>query len=823
MLSALKKHLLILSTVSFVPRKLESAVPAQAEQFERQAPVSTKPDLIKEQMLENEAIASELEQCRNDVQDLEDCGKWLVENLPSDPGVIQEVHERIAKAREPVDKLSAKVSQRQNQLETAALQAQQFADYFDEFSLKIAKLEDELASLLPVSGVYSTCSEQLEEVERIERVISQQEAMVEKVKMVGQKVLDNLPDGPDKKEIAGKLRDLEKRWDDLNSKVAKRKNLIESVLPVSKDLDRDSGNFSEWLTNTESRVKDFTLESLDADNIEQKINAFKGVVDEIRAKKVVLDNLEEKCKNVTDICEADEEIIESQTAGQRKRYEALKTTAKEKQDNLTEVKHLVEEYNNCAASLDHVLDETEATLKAECCVGIDRHEVLTFLEGTERLMERLADSEEELEKMRSFSSTILTHVDKNSPSAKMLETRVKNATERYYVDKDQLVEYFISKQNDVLTIVKLWMIYETIEEGLPTLVDEVEALSPVSAKPSVVAIQMQETEALLEDAERYKEKIEAVEEFAEDAQNINNNSPEVVKFVQDKISDVRVPLDRVTRKLEDRLKKLQAASIKGKDYEDLLQQLQDKLSTLEVGVTATQPVSGVYGKTKEQKDDADRVTNSLKQQEPVYEKIMEIGQALLESSPDETDGESLKEDLNDLTSKWQDVTNKANEREESLKDALPLTKSYSTAHDDFCNWLSETERKLGSIDEMPLDVENIEKIEQRLTELAEDVDAHEGVYDEYVVMAAKVVDLCEDVVVIETEAKTVERRWNELKNKVAAKKADAERVKEVLMKHHKALEDIEDVNDKMGNIVNSKDLYNLDNDKLKETLEKAKV
>jgi regulator of replication initiation timing len=124
---------------------------------------------------------------------------------------------------------------------------------------------------------------------------------------------------------------------------------------------------------------------------------------------------------------------------------------------------------------------------------------------------------------------------------------------------------------------------------------------------------------------------------------------------------------------------------------------------------------------------------------------------------------------------------------------------------------------------MPLDVENIEKIEQRLTELAEDVEAHEGVYDEYVVMAAKVVDLCEDVVVIETEAKTVERRWNELKNKVAAKKADAERVKEVLMKHHKALEDIEDVNDKMGNIVNSKDLYNLDNDKLKETLEKAKV
>jgi chromosome segregation ATPase len=254
-----------------------------------------------------------------------------------------------------------------------------------------------------------------------------------------------------------------------------------------------------------------------------------------------------------------------------------------------------------------------------------------------------------------------------------------------------------------------------------------------------------------------------------------------------------------------------------------MQQLQDKLSTLEVGVTATQPISGVYETTKEQKDDADRVVNSLKQQEPVYEKIMEIGQALLESSPEETDIQPLKEELNALTSKWQDVTNKANTRGESLNNALPLAKSYSTAQDDFGNWLSEAERKLESTDEMPLDVENIEKVQQRLTEIAEDVQAHEGVYDEYVAMTAKVVDVCEDVVVIETEAKDVERRWNELKNKVEVKKADAERVKEILTKHHQALEDIETVNDKMADIVNSKDLYKLDGDKLKETLEKAKV
>ena len=774
-------------------------------------------------MNENEAIANKVEQCFADAQDLEDCGKWLVQNLPSNSSVIQEVHERIAKAREPLDKLSAKISQRQNQLETAALQAQQFADYFDEFSLRIAGVEDELASLLPVSGVYQTCVDQLEEVERLERVIKQQEAIVEKVKMVGRKVLENLPDGPDKKEMAGKLSELEQRWDELNSKVDERKTFVESVLPVSKDLDKDSNSFSEWLANSERNVEDFILDSLDVDNIEQKLKTFKETVDEICAKKPVVENLEEKCKNLTDVCETDEEIIESQITAQRKRYEALRTAAKDKQNSLSEVKDSIQEFNNCAKSLDNVLDEAEAILKAPGFVGIDRHEVLTFLEEIERLMERVADSEEDVEKMRSVSGTILKHLDKNSPTAQLLETRMKNAMERYYIDKDELVEYFISKQNDVLTIVKFWMIYETVEDGLPNLVEEVEALSPVSAKPSVIVIQLEETESLLEDAERYKEKIEAIEEFAEDAQNINNNNPDVVKFVQGKISDVRIPLEKVTRKLEDRFKKLQAASIKGKDYEDLVEQLQDKLSALEVGVTATQPISGVYEKAKEQKDDADRVVNSLKQQEPVYENIMEIGQALLESSPEEADSDALKEELNELTSKWQDVMNKANSREESLENALPLTKSYKTAQDDFENWLSETERKLESIDEIPLDVDNIEKVEKRLTEVADDVQTHEGVYDEFVAMAAKVVDVCEDAVVVESEAKDVERRWNEVKRKLEAKKTDTDKVKEILIKHHKALEDITSVNDSIAEIVNSKDLYNLDSDKLKETLKKAKV
>lgn len=152
--ATLEKEVEYISKLNTTCRNLETSVPKVAQEFSNQSPVSTKPAVIKEQLTANEVIGKEIEKCRDELGDMEDCGKWLVENLSSDPRIIREVHERIEKAREPVDGLAAKVNQRQNQLETAALQAQEFTEYFEEFSMKIAAMEDEMGSLQAVSGVY---------------------------------------------------------------------------------------------------------------------------------------------------------------------------------------------------------------------------------------------------------------------------------------------------------------------------------------------------------------------------------------------------------------------------------------------------------------------------------------------------------------------------------------------------------------------------------------------------------------------------------------------------------------------------------------------
>lgn len=775
--------------------------------------------MIKDQITENKLFATNVQQYHAELNDLEDCTEWLVGNMPSNPDDIREIHERLAKAREPVKKLAAQVDLRQNQLETAALQSQQFADYFDDFNLKLAGIEDELAGLLPVSAVYLTCTSQLEDVECLEKNVNLQEEMVEKVLLAGQKMMDSLSEGDEKRELEENLSGLGKRWNDLNEKVHERKFVICKVLPLAKDFDKDSSNMLEWLIKTESRVEDFTFESLDCKNVELGLKAFAIIINELRSKITEITKLEEECKNLSDVCETDEDVIESTTVLQRKRYDALIMEARKKNDTLNKTKKLVLEFNDCFEDIDGILSKAESMVKNETCVGIDRHEALLFLEQVENLMDKFVDSEEKLETITSTSLTIINCVDRTSSAARLMDKQVNEMVDRFYIDKDNLSEYFLSRESDTMIIVKFSMIYETVEEGLPLLLESVEALSPVGTKASVLTIQIQETESLLEGAQRFNEKLQAVEEFAEDVQNINKNDPEVIKVVQNMIADLQIPLNEASLQLDDRLHKLQTALLKCNDYEDLTKQHEEKISALDVEVSTMQPVSAVYEQTKKQSEEAERVLGSLKLQEPVYETILEIGRNIQE----ETDDKDLKEELEDLTAKWQDVLGKSTSRVQTLNVVLPLAKEYSTTKSDFLNWLSEMERRMVNIEEIPLNFENIEKVEKSRNDLEENVEDHKSVYEECISNAVKVIDASEDIVIVDTEMNDIKRRWNDLKKTIHAKKPAVENIKKVLKKHQKALAEIRNINEKIGDIVKSDDSYEVDADKLKRTLEKAKV
>lgn len=76
---------------------------------------------------------------------------------------MADVYGKLNKVRTALDSLAAKVDQRQNKLQNVLLQSQEFQVSFEDFLDKLAKVEEQIAKLEPVSGIHETAKEQTQD------------------------------------------------------------------------------------------------------------------------------------------------------------------------------------------------------------------------------------------------------------------------------------------------------------------------------------------------------------------------------------------------------------------------------------------------------------------------------------------------------------------------------------------------------------------------------------------------------------------------------------------------------------------------------------
>ena len=106
--------------------------------------------LLKEDIAKHRAL----------LQQAENVGQKLIDSSHQDPAVVADIHGQLNKVRAVLDKMAAKMEQRQNRLQNVLLQSQEFQVSFDDFLERLAKVEEQIARQEPVSAVYDTVKEQ---------------------------------------------------------------------------------------------------------------------------------------------------------------------------------------------------------------------------------------------------------------------------------------------------------------------------------------------------------------------------------------------------------------------------------------------------------------------------------------------------------------------------------------------------------------------------------------------------------------------------------------------------------------------------------------
>ena len=91
---------------------------------------------------------------------------------------------------------------------------------------------------------------------------------------------------------------------------------------------------------------------------------------------------------------------------------------------------------------------------------------------------------------------------------------------------------------------------------------------------------------------------------------------------------------------------------------------------------------------------------------PIHEHVIKKGEEMLQALKPGAEIEKLKQRLQDVDTRWCDVSEKINERRAKLQEVEPSASKYVECSEPFTTWLSESEGRLKECDNIPEDDES---------------------------------------------------------------------------------------------------------------------
>ena len=96
------------------------------------------------------------------------------------------------------------------------------------------------------------------------------------------------------------------------------------------------------------------------------------------------------------------------------------------------------------------------------------------------------------------------------------------------------------------------------------------------------------------------------------------------------------------------------------------------------------------------------IQQDVKQQEPVFERIIRNGQDRIDDSEPGTERDALEQKLDDAEKQWNDVKTRSEKKTKDIERLHPRSKKYKDDSVSFSVWLEKAEKKKDDIEKQPL-------------------------------------------------------------------------------------------------------------------------
>ena len=218
------------------------------------------------------------------------------------------------------------------------------------------------------------------------------------------------------------------------------------------------------------------------------------------------------------------------------------------------------------------------------------------------------------------------------------------------------------------------------------------------------------------------------------------------------------------------------------------------------------------------------IDENLSQVEPVFEKLVDLVQSLLDTSEPSEDREVLENKLDDVKIRWYCLREKVPERQEQILRVLPLARKFENIAEPFAAWLEETERRVEELEPTSLNKNEVTRKLEEIKTLRDNVVSREPELRNIENVESDLVKTASaDEFIVEAQVKDLSERYEDLRKKLNEKVQKLDTVQAALKEYENSLEIVESIRDEGLEFAEAKVLLASPVEELTDQLHEVKV
>ncbi|XP_067862612.1 microtubule-actin cross-linking factor 1 isoform X15 [Heptranchias perlo] len=608
----------------------------------------------------------------------------------------------------------------------------------------------------------------------------------------------------DKDQHMETVKDLTRAYKKLELNVKKREEEALSCQQHLREFTSLVDSMRKWLKEMETNVPAFES-ALNTDMLEKQIQQVKILLEDWSSKSPNVQEINHKGTEleslIMEITSPDTSLLCSKTelaeiqqnvSDVNHSYKTLGNVLKECQDHLGATFNQMQEVREETASIMKWLELKEQTLSTLNSSPTKAQAVKAQVEQNKAFLAELEQNSGKVEKLKETLKDLLKKKT-DSPEAKKWMEMLEQIESKWTRANQAITE----RQQKLEESANLLSSFQNTESQLSPWLSEKElmmsVLGPLSIDPNMLRAQKQQVQFMLKEFETRRPQYEQLNQAARGILCASGDVSPSDSQVRDQHGAINDKWDKLTNQLNGRSSHIDQAIAKSTQYQELLQQLTDKVRSLGNKLNSQSVISTQPDVVKQQLEDTSEIRSDLEQQKEQIEEAQILCDDLSSLVGEQYLKDELRKRLDAVLMPFNGLEERAGDRINQLQTTLASSQQFQQTFDELKLWL---DGKCSEHTQRPPVSAYLDVLQSQISEQEEfqkSLNQHSGSYEMILAEGESLFRSAqpgEEKLNLQSQLSTLKGQWDELSKQAAGRHSKLKDCFQKAQKYRRYVEDL---------------------------------